>query len=330
MPESGEWFSPRTRPEMLSSDDPPERPEKPAQILPGPGSLVRRTLRPAYRTAVGLGRAVPALGRAAAVVPAVGRRLGIDYPNSRQRAGIWATGAAVLTATGLAVAAAVGGAPTVVSQQFDRLSVLPGLGDASDDAEGAGVPVDDVTGQPASRANGRVAGPADARSGSSSTTGRSTTSYGYSLPGVPAGAPLPADVTGATTAEPPAVGPGVPAVPAPVRTTRPAPGVTTAPGGGTTTAPPADPTVDPTVPPVEPTTVPPVEPTTPPVEPTTPPTTPPTEPPPPENTTPPDSPPTVDPPADDPPVVEPPAEDPPAEGDTPAPGAQPPAATPTP
>lgn len=326
MPESGEWFSPRTRPEMLSSDDPPERPEKPAQILPGPGSLVRRTLRPAYRAAVGLGRAVPALGRAAAVVPAIGRRLGIDHPNSRQRAGIWATGTAVVAATGLAVAAALGGAPAVVSQQFDRLSVLPGLGDASQDAEGSGVPVDDVTGEPATRADGRVAGPADARSGSSSTTGGSATSYGYSLPGVPAGAPLPAGVTGATTV-PTAGGPGVPAMPAPVRTTRPAPGVTTAPGGGTTTAPPpVDPTADPTVPPVDPTTDPPVEPTTPPVEPTTPP--------PPEDTTPPDSPPTVDPPADDPPadepVADPPADDPPAEGNTPSPDAQPPAATPTP
>ena len=48
MPESGEWFSPRTRPEMLTSDDPPIAADKPEliRILPGPATPVGRATAP--------------------------------------------------------------------------------------------------------------------------------------------------------------------------------------------------------------------------------------------------------------------------------------------
>src|SRR4051812_12179765 len=118
MPESGEWFSPRTRPEMLTNDDPPvsgETTQDRLKILPGPGTLAGRLVAPARR--------------AGAFLPALGRRLVRvdDEPSRWQLAGMWTAGSAIVAGTGLAVAAVLGAAPPALTQQFDRLSVLPGL-----------------------------------------------------------------------------------------------------------------------------------------------------------------------------------------------------------
>src|SRR4051812_20782481 len=118
MPQSGEWFSPRTRPEMLTNEDPPvsgETTHDRLEILPGPATLRARIVAPARW--------------AAAFVPALGRRLVRvdDEPSRWQLAGMWTAGSAIVAGTGLAVAAVLGGAPPALTQQFDRLSVLPGL-----------------------------------------------------------------------------------------------------------------------------------------------------------------------------------------------------------
>jgi len=117
MPESGEWFSPRTRPEMLTSDDPPVPGDKPelVRILPGPATPV--------------GRATVPLRRLVGVVPAIGRRIvrvDADQPSRWQLVGMWTSGSAIVAATALAVATVVGGAPSVLTQPFEQLAGLPG------------------------------------------------------------------------------------------------------------------------------------------------------------------------------------------------------------
>ena len=119
MPESGEWFSPRTRPEMLTSDDPPVPGDKPelVRILPGPATPV--------------GRATAPLRRLVGVVPAIGRRIvrvDADQPSRWQMVGMWTSGSAIVAATALAVATVVGGAPSVLTQPFEQLAGLPGIG----------------------------------------------------------------------------------------------------------------------------------------------------------------------------------------------------------
>ena len=124
MPESGEWFSPRTRPEMLTSDDPPIPGDKPelVRILPGPATTV--------------GRATAPLRRLVGVVPAIGRRIvrvDADQPSRWQLVGMWTSGSAIVAATGLAVATVLGGAPSALTQPFqptdraarDRQRALP-------------------------------------------------------------------------------------------------------------------------------------------------------------------------------------------------------------
>ena len=130
MPESGEWFSPQTRPEMLTSDDPPVRdkynaPLEHVEILPRPATLV--------------GRVVSAWRRVAEFIPSLGRRIVRvdDEPSRWQLAGMWTSGSAIVAGTGLAVAAVLGGAPPALTQQFDRLSVLPGLNEDSSGSEPA-------------------------------------------------------------------------------------------------------------------------------------------------------------------------------------------------
>jgi len=266
MPESHEWFPARTRPEMLSSDDPPVRPEKPAEILPGPGSPARRAVRPLYRSFVRLGEAVPPLGRAAAVVPALRRRMGLEEPTGKQLVGVWATGAAGAAAVGLVVASVVVGAPAAVTQQFDRLAGLPGIGNeqpaqdkrSTDDTSGAAVPGDRAAAPPGTATGGSATG------GSATSDGASAYRYdsyagGYSgVPGVPGGAILPPGVgsssteyTGGTVTRPlpdttapaPAGSTSVPApagsttVPPPVTTTSPAPPAETTPPPAETTPP---------------------------------------------------------------------------------------------
>ena len=87
MPESGEWFSPRTRPEMLTSDDPPIAGDKPelVRILPGPATTV--------------GRATAPLRRVVGLVPAIGRRIVRvdDEPSRWQLVGMWTSGSAIVT-----------------------------------------------------------------------------------------------------------------------------------------------------------------------------------------------------------------------------------------
>ena len=119
MPESGEWFSPRTRPEMLTSDDPPVPGDKPelVRILAGPATPV--------------GRATAPLRRLVGVVPAIGRRIvrvDADQPSGWQLVGMWTSGSAIVAATALAVATVVGGAPSVLTQPFEQLAGLPGIG----------------------------------------------------------------------------------------------------------------------------------------------------------------------------------------------------------
>ena len=119
MPESGEWFSPRTRPEMLTSDDPPIPGDKPelVRILPGPATTV--------------GRATAPLRRLVGVVPAIGRRIvrvDADQPSRWQVVGMWTSGSAIVAATGLAVATVLGGAPSALTQPFHQLTGLPGIG----------------------------------------------------------------------------------------------------------------------------------------------------------------------------------------------------------
>ncbi|HEV7654029.1 MAG TPA: hypothetical protein VGP36_04715 [Mycobacteriales bacterium] len=302
MPESGEWFSPRTRPEMLTSDDPPVQDEKldRLEILPGPATALGRVLAPFQH---GL-----------AFVPAIGRRIVRvdDEPSRWQLAGMWTTGTAIVAGAGLAVAAALGGAPAGITQQIDRLAVLPGLaGPQSADSDQAPAPAaDKAKGDPATvRTNARTS--SGSLSGSSRTS--SYSGSGYSLvPGVPGGADLPDEVVVAAGGAPVAGAPrpGNPAPPA---------------GGTTTTANPAPPATQNPAPPVETTDpAPPVETTdpAPPVDTTDP--APPvetTDPAPPVDTTdpapPPDNPPTADPPQEDPtqadPAPDPPA-DPPADG----------------
>ena len=119
MPKSAEGFSPRTRPEMLASDDPPIPGDKPelVRILPGPATTV--------------GRATAPLRRLAGVVPAIGRRMvrvDADQPSRWQVAGMWTSGSAIVAATGLAVATVLGGAPSALTQPFHQLTGLPGIG----------------------------------------------------------------------------------------------------------------------------------------------------------------------------------------------------------
>src|SRR5215213_651520 len=108
MPETGEWFSPQTRPEMLTSDDPLvhdkyDPPLEHIEILPGPATLVARVVEP--------------LRRMVALVPELGRRIVRvdDEPSRWQLAGMWATGSAIVAGTGLAVAAVLGGAPPALT-----------------------------------------------------------------------------------------------------------------------------------------------------------------------------------------------------------------------
>jgi hypothetical protein len=326
MPESGEWFSPRTRPEMLTSDDPPIQTEKPelVQILPGPATAV--------------GRATAPLRRLVEFVPSIGRRIVRvdDEPSRWQLIGMWTTGSAIVAATGLAVAAVLGGAPPALTQPFERLAVLPGIvGPQSPPDEASPTSSD---GKPAARHE--ASGTSRHSSGSSS----GYSGYGYSggssggssatvvypedlvpgraaVPGVSsAGAPSASGSTGTSAGAPTGGQTGGTQAPPPTG------GGTTAPAPDPTTAPPADP------PPVTDPTEEPTDPGTAPTDPT-PPTEEPTDPPPAVDPTPvdpspadptPESPPDQT-PADDPPPAEPTQDEP---VDSPAPTPETSASTP--
>src|SRR6185437_13916085 len=157
MPDPGEWFSPRTRPEMLTSDDPPVPGDKPelVRILAGPATPV--------------GRATAPLRRLVGVVPAIGRRLvrvDADQPSRWQVVGMWTSGSAIVAATALAVAGVLGGAPAGLTQPFEHLTGLPGIGNEQPQP-GAG-----SSSEKASTADAkRSAGPGRSSSGGSSATG---------------------------------------------------------------------------------------------------------------------------------------------------------------
>jgi hypothetical protein len=146
MRESGEWFSPRSSPETLTSDDPPVPNDKPelVRILPGPATAAGRPAAP--------------LRRLVALVPALGRRLVRvdDEPTRWQLVGLWATGSAIVAGTGLAVATILGGAPPALTQPFERLSVLPGISTGSSSGAGGAPP---ATGVPAPPGGGATTPP---------------------------------------------------------------------------------------------------------------------------------------------------------------------------
>lgn len=310
MPESGEWFSPRTRPEMLTSDDPPIPGDKPelVRILPGPATTV--------------GRATAPLRRLVGVVPAIGRRIvrvDADQPSRWQVVGMWTSGSAIVAATGLAVATVLGGAPSALTQPFHQLTGLPGIGNEHSQSDAVSS-TDKAAAVDAKRATGPGRG---SSGGSPSATG------GYSG-GSAASVVYPDDLVPGRAAVP-----GVPSAGAPSGGT-PAAGapstgtpVTPPAGGGGTTVP-APPTSDPTT---APTTDPPVvtDPTQEPTDPGTP-TEDPTDPPPTVDPTPVDPTPETtpaappdQPPADDPPVADPTQDQPIV---TPTPDPTSPAATP--
>ena len=296
MPESGEWFSARTRPEMLTSDDPPIPTDKPelVRILPGPATAV--------------GRATAPLRRLVGFVPSIGGRIVRvdDEPSRWQLIGMWTTGSAIVAASGLAVAAVLGGAPPALTQPFERLAVLPGIVGAPSQSDA--VSPTSSGGKAAARHD--VSGTSRHSSGSSGYSGYSGGSSGGSsatvvypedlvpgraaVPGVSsAGASSSGGASAGTSAGAPGGGQtgGNPAPPPAGGTTAPAPDPTTAPPPVTdpTEVPtdPGTPTVDPS-PPVQDPTDPPVDPS--PADPT------------PESS--PDSPP-AEPPAADPPVADP-------------------------
>jgi hypothetical protein len=298
MPESGEWFSPRTRPEMLTSDDPPVPVDKPelVQILPGPAGAV--------------GRATAPVRRLVEFVPAIGRRIVRvdDEPSRWQLVGMWATGSAIVAATGLAVATVLGGAPPALTQPFERLSVLPGL--SSPDEHDQTVTSADKASGDSHRAPARDrTSVVDSRARGSFSTGRDTAAYPSYPEDLVPGRPLSRTsgsgtvVSGGHSA---GSGPGV-TVPAPPAGGGGGGGAATPPATSPTTPPASEPTQEPTDPGTPPTE----DPTPPPADPTEDPTvpaTPPDDPPPPD--TPPDDPPTDEPaqPPADPPVADAPAD----------------------
>jgi hypothetical protein len=266
---------------MLTSDDPPIPNEKHDRLetRPGPAVLIRRVIAP--------------VRHAVAFVPTLGRRIirVDDEPSRWQLAGIWTSGSAIVAGTGLTVAAVIGGAPPALTQQLDRLSVLPGLSGGHSDAAPA------MSADNAKRDTARTSSGGTKRDRTSAEDSGSSSYGGYSgVPGVPAGASFPDDV----------VLPGLPAArdgaprPGTSHTGPPAGGSgSTAPAPGDSSSAPTDdppPVVDPTetAPPV-------VDPTE-----TAPPVVDPTE-------TAPDPTPTDTPPADppaDPPPADPPQGDP--------------------
>jgi hypothetical protein len=299
MRESGEWFSPRSAPETLTSDDPPVPTDKPelVRILPGPATAA--------------GRAAAPLRRLAALVPALGRRLVRvdDEPTRWQLVGMWATGSAIVAGTGLAVATVLGGAPPALTQPFERLSVLPGISDSHSDQTVTSADKASTDGHSAPDRQRAV----DSRPGGSSSDGYSGSSGSVDSVGSYPAAPYPEDlvpgrpiVRTTGTAGSSSTGSSSGAVP-------PATGVPAPPVGGATTTPPA---TEPPPPVTDPTAEPPATPT---VEPL--PTDPaPTDPAPTDDPTPPDTTP-VDPPVQsptyqpdsspaDPPVAETPPADP--------------------
>jgi hypothetical protein len=305
MPESGEWFSPRTRPEMLTSDDPPIQDDKraPVRILPGPATPV--------------GRATAPLRRLVAVVPGIGRRIVRvdDEPSRWQLVGMWTTGSAIVAATGLAVAAVLGGAPPALTQPFERLSVLPGIvGERSEP--------DSVTS--ADKADGGPADPAGPSSdGRERLSDGASQSYTGGYSGGSGSVTYPEDLlpgrpivrsSGGTSGSS-AGGPSSPGRPAPPAT------------GGTGSAAPSDPTTAPPDDPPPPVTDPTESPTDPaPPDDPAPPTEDPTDPAPPDDPQPPADP-TPESPPDTPPA-DPPAADPPADPGAADPPADPGAADP--
>ena len=309
MPDSGEWFS-RTKPEMLTSDDPPiqEKPEL-VQILPGPATAV--------------GPATASLRRLVYSVPSIGRRIVRvnDEPSRWQLVGMWTSGSAIVAATGLAIAAVLGGAPPALTQPFERLAVLPGIvGPKSDEAPPSSSDAKPATRHQASDSSGSSSGSSSYGYSGGSSGGSSSSSAVYypedlvpgrpAVPGVAsAGAPLPGGHTSAGTTTSGRTG-GNPAPPAGGGTTAPAPGPTTAP------PPVTDPTEGPT------------DPGTPPTDPS-PPTEGPTDPAPPTEE-PTDPTPPVDPPPVDPPPVDPTPADPTAESPPDTPPNDPPADDPSP
>jgi hypothetical protein len=311
MPESGEWFSPRTRPEMLTSDDPPVPADKPelVRILPGAATTVGRAAAP-LRNLVGL---VPAIGRRIVRVDA-------DQPSRWQLAGMWASGSAIVAATALAVATVVGGAPAVLTQPFEQLKGLPGIGNERSEPDAV---------SSADKAAGSDAKPDGSARGSDG--GSQSTADGYS--GGSAGSvvypedlvPGRAAVAGVSSAG--SSSGGSSGSSSGSSSGGSSTGSPTTPGGGGTTSPPASqPTSAPTTQP--PTTQPPTtDPTTDPTTPTDPgtPTEDPTDSP---TTDPPTAEPTPDPTA--PPPDQPPADDPPVEQSTvtPTPDPTSPPATP--
>jgi hypothetical protein len=325
MPETGEWFSPRTRPEMLTSDDPPIQNEKPelVQILPGPATVV--------------GRATAPLRRLVGFVPSIGRRIVRvdDEPSRWQLVGMWTSGSAIVAATGLAIAAVLGGAPPALTQPFERLAVLPGIvgpHTQSDEAPPSSSEAKPAPRHQASDTSRHASGSSSYGYSGGSSGGSSPSAVYYPedlVPGRPAvlgvasaGAPL----TGGHTSTGTTTGGQTGGNPAP-----PAGGGTTAPAPDPTTAPPpvTDPTEGPTDPGTPPTDPgPPTEDPTDPAPPTEEPTdpAPPVDPPPADPTpeSPPDTPPN-DPPANDPTPADPTQDQP---VDPPAPTPETPPATP--
>jgi hypothetical protein len=278
MRESGEWFSPRTRPEMLTSDDPPIPGDKPelVRILPGPATVVGRATAPLRRLirilpgpATVVGRATAPLRRLIGIVPAIGRcivRVAEDDPSRWQRVAMWTSGSAILAATGLAVATVLGGAPAALRQPFEQLTGLPGIG--NEQSQPDAVPPAGKAATDSKRAAVPARVPGGSQSASGYTAGRSSVVYPDDLvPGRPV-VPGASSAAASSGGAPAAGSAGNPASP-------PAAG-----GGTTAPAPPTtDPTAAPTVPPVTDPTGQPTDPgTTPTPDPTTPPTENPTDP----------------------------------------------------
>jgi hypothetical protein len=256
MPESGEWFSPRSGPEMLTSDDPPIPGDKPelVRVLPGPASAV--------------GRATAPLRQLIGTVPAIGQRIvrvADDHPSRWQLVGIWTSGSAIVAATGLAVATVLGGAPSALTQPFEKLTGLPGIGNEHSESDAVSsadkAPVADSK---------RVAGPARTSAGSQSATG-------YTVGGYSGGSSVvyPEDLVPGRAAVPGVPSAGAPSGGTVVSTSRD-PVAAPVGGGGTTAPATTDPT---TAPPAVPPVTDPTDPgTTPTEDPTTAPTEDPTDP----------------------------------------------------